>query len=73
MLKGATAAGCGAVPKDAFRRLGATLDRVRGDLSHLNNGLTAEDNHELMLTADLGRVVRLIAKGLSKCITSRTI
>jgi hypothetical protein len=66
MKKGAIEAGCGDEPEDAFRRLGATLESVRGDLGRLNNGLGADENRELMLTGDLGKVIRLITKGLSK-------
>jgi hypothetical protein len=66
MLEGAKDAGCSDVPTDAFNELEATITSVREDLFRLHNGLDEKDNRELMLTSDLGKVVRLVTKGLSK-------
>ena len=64
MIEGAEAAGMAGVPVQAFGQLQETIKEVRGDFGRLNNGLTPDENQELMLTSDLGKVVRLITKGL---------
>jgi hypothetical protein len=66
MLEGAKDACCSDVPSDAFHQLEAMINIVRADLNRLHNGLDDKDNRELMLTSDLGKVVRLVTKGLSK-------
>ena len=66
MLAGAASAGCADVPAAAFYRLQTTLASVRADLGRLRNGLDADENRELMLTSDMGKVVRLISKGLGQ-------
>jgi hypothetical protein len=66
MIEGAEAAGMADGPVQAFGQLKETIKEVRGDFGRLNNGLTPDQNRELMLTSDLGKVVRLITKGLSK-------
>lgn len=64
MRQGAADSGCADAPADAFEDLRKTLGKVRADLGRLNNGLNARDNKELMRTDDLGKVARLITKGL---------
>jgi hypothetical protein len=66
MLEGAKDAGSSEVPVEAFSQLEAMMKSVREDFLRLHNGLDDKDNRELMLTSDLGKVVRLITKGLSK-------
>jgi len=54
--------------RQRYSQLRSTLTRVR-DSQDLNNGLTWEQNLEMMSTGDIGTVVRLFARGL-RSVTS---
>ncbi len=65
MKSGAKAAGQEKIPAQAFRRLQQRVRAVHSDMNLLNNGLTEAENRTLMKTANLGKVVQLVSKGLN--------
>ena len=68
MGAGAKKAGRGWEPAAAFKRLQTRLDAVHADMGLLNNGLSEDENRTLMRTSDIGKVVRLISKGLQTTV-----
>ena len=67
MLKGADLAKQTEKPIAYFEELSNTLKRVHEDHTLLNNGLGRAENDSLMTTSDIGKVIRLIKKGMRAC------